>query len=126
MMPFTRSAILDSLRYYTRGPLLLRLYANDIQPHRNQILSDFLEADFPGYAAVQLDDALWVDSGADPIMLRYPKQTFRLAEDIDAAAYVYGHYITRGYEVIFAEKAKQHKLSIAYSRIEITPIIKEA
>lgn len=124
----TRAAVVESLRYETRGPLMLRLYANDFTPHRGQTLAEFTEAAFPGYAPIPLGE--FADAGDDAVTLRHPKCTFRLAEDLDIPANVWGWYLTRGDAVIRAARladghGKPTRLKIAGSRVEITPTVKE-
>jgi hypothetical protein len=67
-----------------------------------------------------------VDTGADPITLSHPKQTFTLTTDLATPVKIYGHYLTRGEVVVWAERGtddhgKPRPLSIAHSRIEVTP-----
>lgn len=125
-----RAAVLESLRHTVRGPLVLRLFSNDAEPHRRQIATEFVEADFPGYAPIALPDAAWAEAGTDPVTLACPKQTFTLTADLPVPAKVYGHYLTRGEAVVWAERGvdangRPRKLEVAHSRVEVTPTLVE-
>lgn len=123
-MPHTRYGIIEHL-LRPRRTLILRLYTNELTPSRAHSLADFTEASFPGYKPITLRPADWLARDGDPVILACPKQSFILAEDCDLPAIIHGHYLTDGDEVVYVEPCKPARLSIAHSRIDMTPTLGE-
>lgn len=112
-----------------RKTLTLRLYTNEFTPHRGQALSDFTEADFPGYQPIELSPSDWTVTSESPLTLACVPQEFTLSEDLAESVNIYGHYLTDGDQVVSAEDSRIAKLpysaKLKHSRYQVTPTIRE-
>lgn len=77
----------------------LRLYRNDVEAGLTSaqkdalVVGSFTEANFAGYAAVNLAGASWVTTQNDPSVASYAQQTFTRSST-GAAQLIYGYYVT--------------------------------
>ncbi len=78
----------------------LRLFKNDPAAGLTQVQKDalteanFTEADFTGYAGINLTGGSWTTNPGDPATGSYAQQTFTSSAD-QTPQLVYGYYITR-------------------------------
>lgn len=70
----------------------LKLYKSNTTPADADTEATYTEADFTGYAAIQLVQGNWVTTQGDPTTAAYPQQTFTSSAD-QAAQSVYGYYV---------------------------------
>lgn len=87
------------------GTLTLRLFQNDITPDAETETADFDEADFPGYASIDLDD--WSSAVEIPSGEAETVEQTRIftATGSSPANDVYGYYVTNGSGVtVWAER----------------------
>lgn len=86
--------------------LVLKLYKNDYTPVDGSDEADFTEADFTGYAHIDLTAGSWVITLDAPSEAAYPQQTFSASGLTDPTQQVYGYYViqvTSG-KLIWAER----------------------
>jgi hypothetical protein len=105
--------------------LVLRLYKNDKTPADTDVVGDYTEADFTGYAAITLAGASWTVSEGDPAEAEFAERTFESAAD-QAVQTIYGYYLTRatGGELVLAERfPTAQAIQNNGDRIQVTPTI---
>lgn len=95
----------------------IKVYKNDVTPTYATALADFTEADFTGYAAVQLDSANYtVTVGAgdgDPATGAYAAVAFTSTAD-QTSQDCYGYYVVRRTtgDLLFCERFSDGPYSI--------------
>jgi len=108
--------------------LVLRLFKNDKTPADADVVGDYTEANFTGYAAPTLTGASWTVTPGDPATAAYAEQDFTSSAD-QSAQTVYGYYLTRatGGELVWAERFPTSQvIQNNGDRISITPRITAA
>jgi hypothetical protein len=83
--------------------LTLKLFASDTTPADSDLAATFTEASFVGYSAITLTGASWTITQNAPTSATYSAQTFSSTADQTASS-VYGYYITRSTDLVFAER----------------------
>lgn len=97
-IPDTREGALATLHALLASGLTLRLYANPVKPSRELTAASFVEASFPGYAAIPLPERLWSvepGRGNTPPAAYAPYQSFRRSSTGEPE-YIHGWYLTDG------------------------------
>lgn len=121
----------DLLQYFVNrlAPenLMLRLYKNNYDPIEASATSDFTEADFIGYGAIELIGGTWgAPVESDPSTIAYSQQTFTSSAGSQNQP-VYGYYLTRKVSgrIVGAEKFADGPYVIVNNgdSIKITPTI---
>lgn len=105
--------------------LTLRLFQNDLTPTHANVLIDFTEATFTGYAAAPLTAANWTSTPASTVVFEYaPAVAFTSSADLQNQN-IYGYYITRNTtgDVIASERFSDGPYNIANNldKISVTP-----
>ena len=103
----------------------LKLFKNDVAHAEALIETGLTEADFTGYAAIQLTAASWVYTGGDPGQVAYPQQTFTSSAD-QAAQTIYGYYLvqrTSGKLVYYEKFGTAAVIANNGDNIKVTPVI---
>jgi len=80
------------------GHLELRLFVNDVRPHRGSSRADFAEPTLAGYTPILLLGSEWELTAESAV---YPEQAFSFAgvgED------VYGYFVLKGQTLFWAER----------------------
>lgn len=104
----------------------LKLYKNNKTPAETDTEADYIEANFAGYAAIQLTAGDWTEAPGAPTEAAYPQQTFSSSAN-QAAQSVYGYLLvqrTSG-KLMWAERFSGGPFSIANNgdQIKVTPKI---
>jgi hypothetical protein len=73
--------------------LILRLYRNNKTPAVGDGASQYVEANFTGYASVELIPETWEIVSGDPPVASYPRQQFQSTVN-QTKQEIYGYYIT--------------------------------
>ena len=106
--------------------LKLRLFKSNTTPAETDTAATFTEADFTGYANVNLTGSSWTVTGGDPTIASYAQQSFT-SSAAQTSQNVYGYYMTRvtGGELALAERFPDAPYPIANNGdiIRITPRI---
>jgi hypothetical protein len=104
----------------------LRLFQSDTTPSETHTEDDYTEADFTGYAAIQLTAASWSVTPGAPTEAVYAQQTFTSSagsQDQD----VYGYYVTQrsSGKMVYVERFSDGPYNIANNGdvIKVTPKI---
>lgn len=72
--------------------LVLCLFKNNKTPADADVLADYTEADFTGYAAAPLTPASWTVTAGAPTEATYPEETFTSSAGSQSQN-VYGYYV---------------------------------
>lgn len=104
----------------------LCLYQNDKTPAETDTESDYTEADFTGYSAIQLTAANWTITPGAPTEAAYAQQTFTSSAG-EQNQDVYGYYLkqrTSG-KLVYAERFSDGPYNIVNDgdAIKVTPKI---
>jgi hypothetical protein len=104
----------------------LCLYKNDVTPGETDTEATYTEADFTGYATIQLTAANWTVTPGNPTEAAYAQQTFTSSAD-QASQSVYGYFVkqrTSG-KLVYAERFTNGPYAIANDgdAINVTPKI---
>jgi hypothetical protein len=106
--------------------LVLCLYKNNITPAETDTIVTYTEADFTGYANVNLTGANWTISGTAPTSAGYAQQSFTSSASAQNQN-VYGYFYKRatGGELIIAERFSDGPYNIVNNGdvIKVTPTI---
>jgi hypothetical protein len=118
VVPLTASQLLlDIIRaeWLVNKPLV-HLYQNDFSPAVESVLADFLECDFPGYAAGQISFAAAAIDDTDHAFLEADAIVFTANADPVDPQRMYGFYVTDslGVDLLFAERFSRR----AYIRLK--------
>lgn len=100
-MPVLSKSCRLAALYYTVRECTLRLFMNDREPTDADVITDYVEASFPGYAPIQTKFDDWIVNG---LTLTYPPTVFTLTADLDSRVTVYGWMLTRGADVVMAHR----------------------
>jgi hypothetical protein len=103
----------------------LKLYKNNKTPSETDTEVDYTEADFTGYAAIQLTAASWTVTPGAPTEAAYPQQTFASTAGSQNQD-VYGYYLvqrTSG-KLVYAERFSNGPYNIANDGDEIKVTLK--
>ena len=77
---------------YTVRTLILRLFKNDITPAEDDVVGDYTEATFTGYAEKALASGDWTISGTTPTQAQAASQTFTSSAN-QTLQNIYGFYL---------------------------------
>lgn len=90
--------------------LTLCLYKNNVTPTVTDVLGTYTEATFTGYASVTLLGGTWA-VGSGPVIATYATQTFTSTAN-QTLQQIYGYYLKRGANLVFAERFTDGPYSI--------------
>lgn len=82
-------------------PMTLRLYVNNRTPEDGDGLNNYLEADGAGYGSKDLEPGQWTIEARGIARAIYPELAFTFTEELGR---VYGYFITRGDDLMWAER----------------------
>lgn len=120
----------DALSYYVNKSapqnLVLKLFKNDKTPANGDVASDFVEADFTGYAPITLTGANWTVTEGSPSLAAYAQQIFMSTADSQNQN-IYGYYLVRAGSgrIAHAERFSNAPYNIANvdDDVKVTPKI---
>lgn len=109
----------------TAEDLTLRIFQNDLTPTSASVVGDFTEADFTGYAAVNLTAANWGKSLASTVVLLYNTAVAFTSSAGEQAQDIYGYYVTRTTtgDLVYSERFPDGPYSIVNNgdKVSVTP-----
>lgn len=117
----------DALSYFVNKSapqnLVLKLYTNDKTPAEGDVAADYTEANFTGYAPVNMTGATWTITEGAPSEAAYPEQTFTSTAGSQNQN-VYGYFLVRATSgrIAYAERFTTAPFNIANNgdQIKIT------
>jgi len=92
---FPRAIQLEVLDFITGQELVLKLYKNDVTPSDTSQASDFTEADFTGYAEVELDAEKWTNTAGAPSVALYSEDVQFTSTAGSQDQSIYGYFIVK-------------------------------
>jgi len=106
--------------------LILRLFKSNNQPGQTDILGDYTEANFVGYAAIQIASGDWTVTSGSPSQAAAPQQIFTSSQN-QTQQRIYGYYYTRAVsgDLVAVERFSDGPYTVAAlnDRVRVTPQI---
>lgn len=97
--------------------LTLRLYKNNKTPADTDVVADYTESDFVGYAPESLVSGNWVATPGDPASATYPDVVF--TSTASQSQLNYGYYVTEdvGGTLMWAERWDDNDPTAPYTMV---------
>ncbi len=99
------SAELIVLSLFLAEDVTLKLYSNDQEPAADDVLADYTEVAGGSYAAKTLAALSWtIATSSGQAVATYALQTWTFSGVTDSPGTVYGYFVIRGTDLLWAER----------------------